>query len=205
MPWPTRVNEEVRQHLDDRYAELRAGGTSHEDAERLVMAELDESSERELAPAPPFDRVEAGAPKQSIWSDFVKDVRFAFRMMAKNPAFATVVILTLALGIGANTALFSVVNGVLLRPLPFPQPAELVALHESKMNFTSGSISYPNFRDWQRMNHTFSGMAIMRSASFTLTGRGEAEQIRAGLVTSDVFRLLGVQPLAGLYVRSRRR
>jgi hypothetical protein len=92
---------------------------------------------------------------------------------------------------------FSVVNGVLLRPLPFPHPEELVALHESKMNFPSGSISYPNFRDWQRLNHTFAAMAIMRSAGFTLTGRGEAEHIRAGLVTSDVFRLLGVQPLAG--------
>jgi len=197
MAWPTRINEEVRQHLDDRYAELRAGGASHEEAERLVMAELDASSERELASPPPADRVEAGAPKQSIWSDCVKDVRFAFRMITKNPAFATIVILTLALGIGANTALFSVVNGVLLRPLPFPHPEELVALHESKMNFPSGSIPYPNFRDWQRMNHTFSAMAIMRTAGFTLTGRGEAEQIRAGLVTSDLFRLLGVQPLAG--------
>jgi hypothetical protein len=75
---------------------------------------------------------------------------------------------------------FSVVNGVLLRPLPFPHPEELVALHESKMNFPSGSISYPNFRDWQRLNHTFAAMAIMRSAGFTLTGRGEAEHIRAG-------------------------
>ncbi len=197
MPWPTRVNEEVRQHLDDRYAELRAGGASHEEAERLVMAELDASTERELAALPPIDRVEPGAPRRNIWNDFVKDVRFAFRMIAKNPAFATIVILTLALGIGANTALFSVVNGVLLRPLPFPHPEELVALHESKANFESGSIPYPNFRDWQRMNHTFAAMAIMRSAGFTLTGRGEAEQVRAGLVTSDLFRLLGVQPLAG--------
>jgi predicted permease len=197
MPWNPALNEEVRQHLDDRYAELRGSGTSHAEAERLVIAELDAASERELTAPLPTDSVEVGGPRQSIVRDVVKDVRFAFRMIRKNPAFATIVILTLALGIGANTALFSVVNGVLLRPLPFSHPEELVALHESKANFESGSIPYPNFRDWQRMNHTFAAMAIMRSAGFTLTGRGEAEEVRAGLVTSDLFRLLGVQPLAG--------
>src|SRR5579862_2680141 len=128
---------------------------------------------------------------------FIQDVRYGVRSLIKNPGFATVAILTLALGIGANTALFSVVNGVLLKPLPYPQPDQLVAIHESKVNFPQGSISYPNFRDWQHGNHTFAAMAIARGSGFTLTGRGEPEQVRAGLVTSDFFRLLGVQPLLG--------
>src|ERR1700750_2207532 len=105
-----------------------------------------------------------------------QDIRYAIRMLAKNPGFTIIAVLTLALGIGANTAIFSVVNGVLLNPLPFPQPEQLVSLSERKPNFVTGSISYPNFRDWQRNNHTFSSMAISRPISFSLTGSGEAEQ-----------------------------
>ena len=103
----------------------------------------------------------------------------------------------MALGIGANTALFSVVNGVLLNPLPYPHPEQLVTLHESKPNFTNGSISYPNFRDWQKDNHTFSAIAVTRSYAFSLTGMGEAEQVSARFISSDFFPLLGVSSLIG--------
>ncbi len=127
----------------------------------------------------------------------VQDVRFAIRMLTKNPGFTAVVVLTLALGIGANTALFSIVNGVLLNPLPYPHPEQLVTLHESKPNFANGSISYPNFRDWQKDNHTFSAIAVTRSYGYSLTGMGEAEQVRAGFVSSDFFPLLGVRPVIG--------
>jgi predicted permease len=127
----------------------------------------------------------------------LQDLKFATRMLAKSPAFTAVAILTLALAIGANTALFSVVNGVLLNPLPYPQPDQLVTLHESKPDFNTGSISYPNFLDWQNQNHTLSAMAISRSYSFSLTGLGPAEQAQAQFVTSDFFSILGVQPAAG--------
>jgi predicted permease len=127
----------------------------------------------------------------------LQDVRYGFRMLRKSPGFTAVAVLTLALGIGANTALFSVVNGVLLNPLPFPHAEQLVTLHESKPNFDQGSISYPNFLDWQKDNHTFSSMAVFRGYAFTLTGRGDAEQVDAELISADLFSILGVKPLIG--------
>ena len=127
----------------------------------------------------------------------LQDLRYSIRMLAKSPGFTTVAVLTLALAIGANTALFSIVNGVLLNPLPYPRPNELVTLHESKTNINTGSISYPNFLDWQKENHTLSSMAVSRSYSFSLTGLGQAEQIQGQFVTSDFFSILGVKPLMG--------
>jgi predicted permease len=126
-----------------------------------------------------------------------QDVRYGFRMLAKSPGFAAVAVVSLALGIGANTALFSVINGVLLSPLPFPQPDQLLTLHENKPNFEGGSISYPNFRDWQKDNHTFSSVAVARSYAFSLIGVGQAEQVDGEFVSSDFFPLLGVKPEAG--------
>jgi predicted permease len=127
----------------------------------------------------------------------LSDVRYCLRSLRRTPGFTAIAVLTLALGIGANTALFSVVNGVLLNPLPFPHPDQLVTLHESKPNFEQGSISYPNFLDWQQQNHTFSAMAISRSYRFTLTGAGDAQEIEGEYISSDFFRLLGVKPQLG--------
>jgi predicted permease len=136
-------------------------------------------------------------------NQLLQDLRYAVRMLAKSPGFTIVAVLTLALAIGANTALFSVVNGVLLNPLPYPQPEQLVTIHESKPNFATGSISYPNFLDWQKDNQTLSAMAVSRPSSFTLTGIGEAEQVRAQFVTSDFFPVLGVKPVTGrIFVRA---
>jgi predicted permease len=130
-------------------------------------------------------------------SELFQDIRYALRMLAKSPGFTTVAVLTLALAIGANTALFSVVNGVLLNPLPYPHSEQLVTLHESKPNFNTGSISYPNFLDWQKENHTVSSMAVSRPYSFSLTNLGEAVQIQGQFVTSDFFSILGVKPVMG--------
>jgi len=125
------------------------------------------------------------------------DIRYALRQLRRSPGFAVVAVITLALGIGANTVIFSVVNGVLLSPLPFPQPDQLVTLHENKPNFEGGSLSFTNFRDWQKDNHTFSSMALSRKYAFSLTGIGEAEQVNAVLVSADFFRVLGVNPILG--------
>src|SRR5262249_54073601 len=97
----------------------------------------------------------------------------------------------------ANTAVFSIVNGVLLNPLPFPHSDQLVALGENKPNFENGSISYPNFFDWQKDNRSFSSMAVSRVFSFNLIGAGEPEQIDGDLVSSEFFLILGVKPVRG--------
>ena len=127
----------------------------------------------------------------------LQDLRYAVRQFLKTPGLTILVIITIALGVGANTALFSVVNGVLLNPLPYPEPDQLVALRESKPNFEWGTVPYPTFRDWQKDNHTFSSIAVWRGYAFSLTGLGEAEQVNAQFVSSDFFPILGVKPLLG--------
>ncbi|HWS87833.1 MAG TPA: ABC transporter permease [Pyrinomonadaceae bacterium] len=130
---------------------------------------------------------------RTLW----QDMRYGARMLWKKPGFTAVVLLTLALGIGANAALFSVVNGVLLNPLPFPQPEQLVSLHQSKPNFDTGAIPYPNFQDWQKENQTFSAMAVSRGASFALLGAGEAERVSGRRCSANIFTVLGVEPALG--------
>jgi len=125
------------------------------------------------------------------------DLRYGFRLLLKNFGFSSIVVLTLALGIGANAALFSVVNSVLLKPLPFPNPEQLISIYQSKPNFETGSMPYPNFLDLQRDNQTLSGMAISRSYSYSLLGLGEAQQVNARLISGDFFKVLGVTPTLG--------
>ncbi len=125
------------------------------------------------------------------------DLRLGLRMLFKNPGFTTVVVLTLALGIGANVALFSVVNSVLLNPLPFPQPDQLVTIDQSKPNFETGAMPYPNFQDLHRENKTFSSMAISRGFGFSLIGAGEAERVTGRLISADFFSVLDVKPVLG--------
>jgi predicted permease len=127
----------------------------------------------------------------------LQDLRYGWRMLAKSPSFTAIAVLTLALGIGANTVLFSVVNGVLLNALPFPAPDGLVALFTNRIHFERASISYPNFLDWQRENHTFASMAAFRPDDFNLTGAGEAEHLRGEMVSADFFSTLGVKSAVG--------
>jgi len=128
---------------------------------------------------------------------FVKDLRYCLRMMAQNPAWTAVAVVTLALGIGANTTLFSVVNGVLLNPLPYPQPDRLIALYSRTADSPRWSISYPNFLDWVRDNRSFSALAGYRSEDYNLTGMGEPERLPGEMVSATFFLLLGVKPALG--------
>ncbi len=127
----------------------------------------------------------------------IQDLKYGLRMLAKSPGFTAVAVLTLALGIGANTAIFSVVNGVLLNPLPYDHPEQLVALYSRTSDFEQSSISYPNFLDWVRDNHTFSALAAYRGEDFSLTGIGEPERLPGEMVSASFFPLLGVNPVIG--------
>ena len=128
---------------------------------------------------------------------FAQDLRYGARMLERSPGFAVVALLTLALGIGINTALFSVVNGVLLSPLPYPHPEQLVSVFESKPHFEKGSFSYLNFLDFQQQNRTLAAIAAYRETGFTLTGSGQAEQLQAQMVSAGLFSVLGIRPVAG--------
>jgi predicted permease len=126
-----------------------------------------------------------------------QDVRSGCRMLLKSPGFASIAILTLGLGIGANTALFSVVNGVLLNPLAYPKSGQLAAIYEKTPGADKAPISYPNFLDWQRGTQTFSSLAMYRNDGYDLTGAGLAERLTGYMISADFFRTLGVDPVLG--------
>jgi putative ABC transport system permease protein len=127
----------------------------------------------------------------------LKDIRFALRSLRKSPGFTTVAILTLALGIGSNTAMFSVVTAVLLRPLPFPEPERLVAVATVSPTGDMTAESYPDFYDWRQQNRSFQNLAAYRLDNLTLGGLGDPLHVEANVVTSGFFETLGVQPQLG--------
>jgi len=185
----SELDEELQSHLQMAAQDRADRGETPEQARR--------GARREMGNAGLIKEVTREMWGWASFERLLQDLRYGLRMLAKSPGFTVIAILTLALGIGANTALFSVVNGVLLKPLPYPQPERLVWLAESKPNFATGSISFPNFRDWQKDNHTFSAMAVYRSYNFNILGLGDAEQVRARFITSDFFSLLGIHPVIG--------
>src|SRR6185503_308815 len=117
----------------------------------------------------------------------MQTLRFAFRMLMKNPGVTCVAVITLALGIGANTAIFSVVNGVLLKPLPYKNPERLVALWENVPTHGKWRASPANFFDWKNQNTSFEGMAAYGGSAATLTGQGDPEQLLGTVVSSGYF------------------
>ncbi len=131
----------------------------------------------------------------------LQDLRYGLRMLAKSPGFTAIAILTLALGIGANTALFSVVNGVLLNPLAYPRSGQLVALYGKTPGFDHAPVSYLNFLDWQRETQTFSSMAIYRNQDYNFIGKGEGERLTGYMISADFFSTLGVKPVLGRVFR----
>ncbi|PYK98277.1 MAG: ABC transporter permease, partial [Verrucomicrobia bacterium] len=132
----------------------------------------------------------------------LQDLRYAVRMLVKQPAFTFIVVITFALGIGANTAVFSVVNAVVLRPLPFQQPQDLVDLalydvREGPENVLGSSVSYPDFEDWRAQNRVFERVAVYVNRSLTLTDGKQATHVVGEAVSGELFTLLGVKPLLG--------
>ena len=127
----------------------------------------------------------------------LQDFKFAIRMLAKSPGFTLVAVLTLALGIGANTAIFSVVNAVLLRPLPFRDSSQLVLMRETYKGVGNVSVSYPNFLDWRQQSHSFSAMAVINNVAFNLSGVAQPENIGGYAVSPNFLALVGVRPVLG--------
>src|SRR5256885_1917562 len=129
----------------------------------------------------------------------LKDIRYGVRGLVKRPGFTVVALVTLALGIGANTAIFSVVNAVLLRPLPFKDPEQLAIIWEDATfaGFPRNTPAPANYVDWKTQNQSFVDMAATAERSFNLTGDGEPERVTAHAVTANFFPLFGVQPLLG--------
>jgi putative ABC transport system permease protein len=128
-----------------------------------------------------------------LWNDF----RYAFRWLLKTPAFTVVAVLTLAIGIGANTTIFSVIQAVLLRPLPFRDPSRLCLVTERLPNIGAIGPSWQNLQDWRAQNHSFEAIAAARNAPMTFTGAGEPERLQAQMASASLFPLLGVQPTRG--------
>jgi hypothetical protein len=159
------IVEELGQHADDRYAELLAGGTSEAQARQAVLEEIasDEDLLRELRRA---ERTVGHEPstllateKHSILADFWQDLRYGLRMWAKNSAFTLVAVLTLALGIGANASIFTLINGLILRPLPYPHPERLVQLAQQFKDGPYYGMSLTQFRYFHRQSHTIEYLA----------------------------------------------
>jgi predicted permease len=131
-----------------------------------------------------------------------QDIRYAARMLLKSPGFAAIVILTLALGIGANTALFSIVNGVLLNPLPYPHSEQLVAVYARTPGIDHAPAAYLNFLDWKRDAQTFSSMAIYRNQDYNVTSTAETQHVSGYMISADFFSTLGVKPILGRTFRT---
>src|SRR6202035_159290 len=135
-------------------------------------------------------------PSSSVFISMMSEVRHVLRTMVRNPGFTAIAVLTLALGIGANTAIFTVFNGVLLRALPFPAPHRLVAIQEVFPKFARFGPSLPvtawHFREWRKQSHSFEDLSLVGDLAFTLTANGEPRRVAAGRVSASLFPVLGI-------------
>ena len=127
----------------------------------------------------------------------MQDLRYGFRTWLRSPGFTLVGVAALALGIGANSAMFSIVNAVLLRPIPYPQPERLLKVYSSTERFKQSSVSYPNFLDWRPRSQSFDGMAAYRTENFNLTGQANPERLRGEMASATLFDVLGVHSIVG--------
>jgi predicted permease len=199
------IVEELSQHLEDEHDRALSCGASEDEARQQALEQLNtpvllsrelKHVERRVSQ----NSVALGMEGRSnIFADLSQDLRYGLRTLLKNPGFTTIAVTALALGIGANCAIFSVVNAVLLRPLPFKNPEQLVMVWENAthVGFPKNTPSPPNFLDWQRQNTVFTGMAAMAERSFNLTGVGQPERLDGRRVSANLFELLGVPPLLG--------
>jgi predicted permease len=186
------LEDELRFHMEMLESRHADGGHSVDDVRTLTHKEFG-SMHR-------YKEEVRDARGLTLIDDLWRDVRFAVRTLLRTPAFTLIALVTFALGIGANTAIFSVVNAVLIRPLPYPNADRLVRLSEQMVDQTGpGAVSYMNFLDWKKMNTSFEGMGAFFNSFVTINGDGEPERVREGVVSADIFPMLGAKPIVGRY------
>ena len=183
------LDEDIREHIARETQDNIERGMSTEDARHAAIRKFGNVTQ-------------VMEETREVWSvvwlnQLLADIRFGLRMLRKNPGFTAVAVLTLALGIGANAAVFSVVYAVLLRPLPYKDPSSLIVLNETTPMVGTVSVSYPNFLDWRNQSHTFSEMAAVRGVGFNLAGVTQPENISGGAVSPNFLSMLGVRPFLG--------
>ncbi|HKS65899.1 MAG TPA: ABC transporter permease [Candidatus Acidoferrales bacterium] len=185
------LDAEIREHIEHETQDNIGRGMSPHDARIAARRKFGNVGRV---------REDARAVWTVVWLEqLLQDARYALRTLRKSPGFTAIAVLTLALGIGANTAIFSIVYAVLLKPLPYPHADELVSLTmaEPREGIPSNGTSYDNFREWSAQNHVFTALAGIQSHDLTLNGLGEPASVETAVVTPEMFRLLGVKPLLG--------
>jgi putative ABC transport system permease protein len=185
------LNEELRAHLEMLVEENLGKGMSPKEARNAALRSFGG-----------VEQVKEGYREQRglpLIETFIQDLRYALRQLRRNPGFTAVAVLTLALGIGANTAIFSVVYATLFRLLPFKDPGRLVYVWsaEKARGIPQSTVSVPDFLDWRRENRVFAGLAARSGGNFNLSGGTEPFEVRGLYVTADFFSVLGVQPILG--------
>jgi putative ABC transport system permease protein len=199
------IVEELSQHLGERYQEFRAEGASETDARQLAMDELLDhdalaSRMRPLRQAHVPLPVVAGVPRRRPLADLSHDIRYALRMLTTQRLFAATAILTLALGIGANSAIFALVDATLLRPLPFPDPDRLVSVWQRTPELARGPVAPGDIQDWNARSHSLDGIAgyVSNVGGMVWSDGGPLpETIASQWVSAEIFTVLGIAPLAG--------
>ena len=198
----TEIVEELSQHLEDRYQESLCAGATEDEAYRATSDELKNAEilTRELRRVERTIRKEPvvlGSGGRNMIADIWQDLRYAARVMRKDPGFTFIAVFTLALGIGANTAIFSVVNAVVLRPLPYPEADRLVAIEEYRTGGNPAQVTPANFLDWREQAQSFTHIAAFHTRNANLTGEGEPERIGLANVSASFFDVLGTRPETG--------
>jgi hypothetical protein len=207
----SELAEELSQHLEDRYRELRAGGASEGAAFQQTLSELDdvyrlEAQVERNQRIPIRDTVPVGDPSMANFiSEVWRDVRYTGRILRKSPLFVLFVVLTLALGIAANSTVFTVINTLILNPVPVRKPSELAAVGTAEMKSRSKSsatlpVSYANLKDYRARNEVFTSLAGYTAPGIvTLQRPGATERMFSELVTGDYFSTLGLQAAKGRF------
>jgi predicted permease len=187
--WERELSEELRDHFEKQVAANVAAGIPADEARRQAALQFG---------AVEGVKEDCREQRSGFWLETLfADLRYALRMFRKNPGFAAIAILTLALGIGANTAIFSVVEGVILAPLPYFQPDRLVMVWENNPRFPRVWVSHLNFQDWQRSAHSFRQMAAFAERGVDIAGPGTPEHLNSKQISSGFFSTLGAQLTLG--------